>query len=169
MEGKSSIKGEESVIEYEEELHNYLERNWDIIPFTNEWTLEGSKYKTEIGEIDLIAKNKEGNEWLVIELKKDQASDETVGQILRYMGFVKRRLCSKDEVVIGLIIARDFDRQILYALSCCPEIRIKEYSYSNDGIEFVDLDIDLKIGLLDFVNLTPNEQKEFIEKLTKLE
>ena len=54
MEGKSSIKGEESVIEYEEELHNYLERNWDIIPLTNEWTLEGSKYKTEIeiGEID---------------------------------------------------------------------------------------------------------------------
>ena len=171
LEGKSSLEGEESVVEYEDELQNYLERNWEIIPFANEWTLcKKGKYNiSEIGEIDLLAKNKEGNNWLVIELKKDQASDATVGQILRYMGFIKRELLdSKDEVVMGLIIARDFDKKILYALSCCPEIRIKEYSYSNDGIEFVDIDKDLKISLIDFKKRTHNEQKDFIEELQKL-
>ena len=169
MEGKSSIKREETVFEYEEELHNYLEKNWDISPFGNEWTLKHSKYKTEIGDIDLLAKNKEKNEWLVIELKKDQTSDETVGQILRYMGSVKRsKLYLKDEVVTGLIIARDFDKQILYALGCCPEIRLMRYSYSNNRLDFEDIDIDLEIFLIDFVKLSPNKQKERIDEFEKL-
>ena len=170
LKGKSSLEGEETVFEDEGELQNYLEKNWDISPFGNEWTLKHSKFKTKkIGEIDLLAKNKEGNKWLVIELKKDQASDETVGQILRYMGYVKRHMLnSKDEVVMGLIVAGTFDKQILYALGCCPEISIKKYSYYNDGIEFVDIDIDLEIGFIDFVKLTPNKQKAFIEDLQKL-
>ena len=170
MEGKSSIKKEESVFEYEEGLHNYLEKNWDLSPFGNEWTLEGSKYKTEIGEIDLLAKNKEDNKWLVIELKKDQASDETVGQILRYMGFVKRsKLCSKDEVVIGLIIARNFDKQILYALDCCAEIRLKKYSFQNGRLKWEDTDdIGNEIFLIAFNKLTDNERKKFIDDLKQL-
>lgn len=170
MEGKSLIKNEERVFEYEEGLHNYLEKNWGLSPFGNEWTLEGSKYKTEIGEIDLLAKNEEDNKWLVIELKKDQASDETVGQILRYMGFVKRsKLCSKDEVVIGLIIARTFDKQILYALDCCAEIRLKKYSFQNGRLKWEDIDdIGDEIFLIDFNKLTDDERKKFIDDLKKL-
>ena len=167
-EGKSSIKRKELVFEYEEELHNYLERNWNISHFGNEWTLVGSKYKTEIGEIDLLANNKEGNEWLVIELKKDQTSDETVGQILRYMGFVKRsKLYSKDEVVRGLIIARTVDKQILFALDCCPEIRLMKYSFANNKLDLEEINIDHEIFRIDFDKLTPNEQKKFIDELKK--
>jgi restriction system protein len=51
---------------------------------------EGQQYDTDIGIIDILAIERESNSFVVIELKKGQPSDMVVGQILRYMGWVKR-------------------------------------------------------------------------------
>ncbi|MBD3215252.1 MAG: DUF91 domain-containing protein [Candidatus Lokiarchaeota archaeon] len=40
----------------------------------------------EIGRIDLLAKDKAKNTYVVIELKKGRSSDKVVCQTLRYMG-----------------------------------------------------------------------------------
>jgi len=37
--------------------------------------------------------------WLVVEHKRNQTSDQTVGQLLRYIGWVKRHLAEDGDVV----------------------------------------------------------------------
>jgi len=51
-------------------------------------------YRTDIGKIDLLAHHKKGKAWLVVEIKRNQSSDDTVGQAPRYMGYVREHLVS---------------------------------------------------------------------------
>ena len=49
----------------------------------------GRQFRTDTGPIDILAISKCGKELLVIELKKGKASDRVIGQIQRYMGYIK--------------------------------------------------------------------------------
>ena len=81
--------------------------------------LKSKQYKVNfnsgINRIDILVKDKKNKNHVVIELKKGQTSDETVGQVLRYMGWVKVNL--KDDNVKGIIIASSFDDKLKAALS----------------------------------------------------
>ena len=98
----------------EAHLHEFLVENWAKTQLGEEWDLleedgevTGSHYTTgAVGEIDLLAKHKKEPRWLVVELKRDQSSDATVGQILRYMGWVRAELAKSKESVEGLIVCR---------------------------------------------------------------
>jgi RecB family endonuclease NucS len=70
-----------------------------------------------IGQIDILARRKNGQDWLIVELKRDQSGDATVGQLLRYMGFVKHSLAKETDKVFGLIIAHALDEKLHYAVS----------------------------------------------------
>ncbi|WP_449443096.1 endonuclease NucS domain-containing protein [Ureibacillus acetophenoni] len=73
------------------------------------------KYNTKIvGEIDLLLVS-ESNEIIVIELKR-KASDETVGQICRYVGWVEEELAKSGQKVYGIIIAQNIDEKLRYAI-----------------------------------------------------
>ena len=50
--------------------------------------------------------------------KGNQTSDDTFGQLTRYMGWVKRHL--KDDNVKGIIIAGKYDKKLDYALEYAP-------------------------------------------------
>jgi hypothetical protein len=108
----------------ERHLQDFMFDNWDKISPGQEWNLHvedseivGCEYNTnEIGRIDLLAKHKFQPRWLVIELKRQQSSDDTVGQVLRYMGWVQQHLAVANESVHGLIIARQPDARLRYAL-----------------------------------------------------
>lgn len=108
----------------ERHLHDFLRDNWDRTTLGREWELysepgdedAGYEYPTGIGRIDLLAQHRQKREWLVVELKREQGSDETVGQVLRYIGWVRRELADPDEVVRGLVIARQPSKSLLYAL-----------------------------------------------------
>jgi restriction system protein len=50
----------------------------------------GQQYPTEIGPIDILAVEPGSKSFVVIELKKGRPSDQVVGQILRYMGWLRR-------------------------------------------------------------------------------
>ena len=65
--------------------------------------------------------------WLVIELKRDQPSDKTIGQVLRYMGWVEEHLAGPGETVEGLVIAREQDERLRYALRHTRDVRLKLY------------------------------------------
>lgn len=83
----------------------------------------------EIGYIDILAREPSTNSYVVIELKKGRESDKVVGQILRYMGWVAENLCQESESVKGLIICKDMDERLLYALKMVQDIiKIKLYS-----------------------------------------
>jgi restriction system protein len=92
---------------------------------------EGQQYHTdEIGTIDILAKDPKKNSFVVIELKKGRTSDRVVGQTLRYMGWVKKNLCTDGETVKGLIVCRDHDPKLSYALEMMKEIDVRYYTVS---------------------------------------
>ena len=78
----------------ERHLHEFLRDNWHSISLGQDWNLyeedgdpeAGYEYPCEVGRIDLLARHKAEPRWLVMELKRQQSNDQTVGQVLRYMG-----------------------------------------------------------------------------------
>ena len=162
-----------SNFEFEELLQEYLLKNWETSPFANEWVLQRpglfnkGKYNTgEIGELDFLAKHKTDPKWLVIELKRNQTSDETVGQILRYMGWVKENRANNEEMVEGVIIAASADDRIRYALLCTPDIRLQIYHLKDGKLKLEEPEsayLDAK-----FKNKTPAQMEELLEKLLSI-
>ncbi|HUT92521.1 MAG TPA: endonuclease NucS domain-containing protein [Thermoguttaceae bacterium] len=119
----------------ERHLHNFIFDNWSSLPLAKHWNLHeedgevvGYEYNTnEIGKIDLLATHRAEPRWLVIELKREQTSDDTIGQVLRYMGWVKEHLASQNETVEGLVIARESDARIRYALMHTTNVAFMRY------------------------------------------
>jgi restriction system protein len=66
----------------------------------------------------------------VVELKKGRVSDNVVGQIQRYMGYVKDELAEVDQVVKGVIIGLEDDLKIRRALSVTNNIEFYRYRVS---------------------------------------
>lgn len=91
---------------------------------------DGQQYATDIGPIDILAIEKKTKAFVVIELKKGRPSDRVVGQILRYMGWVKRNLCEDGQAVRGLVICQDHDPKLTYALEMTNNINVRYYSVS---------------------------------------
>ena len=85
------------------------------------------EFPTDIGRIDLLAKHRTDGRWLVVELKRSQTSDDTVGQILRYMGWVEEKLTEPGERVEGLIVARAADAKLTYALKRLADVSVQLY------------------------------------------
>ncbi len=110
-------------VSLERDLRDYLANNPGIIE--KGLILVQKEYDTkEIGRIDLLCKDKKGNH-LVIELKKGRKSDEVVGQILRYIGWVMDNIEGR---VRGIIIVNEPDDRLKYAVSPLKDmIKIKYY------------------------------------------
>ena len=120
----------------EKYLENFIVSNFTAI-FRGELTLfeddqgsDGQQYTTDIGPIDILAVERATNSFVVIELKKGRPSDQVVGQVLRYMGWVKEKLCVQGQAVKGLVICSEPDPRLSYALSMTNNVQIKYYSVS---------------------------------------
>ena len=92
----------------------------------------GQQYPTEIGNIDILATEPESNSYVVIELKKGRESDKVVGQVLRYMGWVKENLAKERKNVKGLIICKERDEKLDYSLRAIPRCNIEVKLYKVD-------------------------------------
>lgn len=124
----------------EKQLEDFLVENWDNIDLGTKYELlyeEGllvsQQYKTAIGPIDILAKNKNTGNYVVIELKRNQTSDDTAGQVLRYMGWVAENL--NNSKVEGLIIAGKYDEKLRYATEMLPSVDVYLYSVSFNLVE----------------------------------
>ena len=91
---------------------------------------DGQQYTTDIGPIDILAVEPASESFVVIELKKGRPSDQVLGQILRYMGWVKKNLCNDGQSVKGLVICREPDLKLSYALTMTENIGVRYYSVS---------------------------------------
>jgi hypothetical protein len=105
--------------------------------YIDETGRDGIEYPTEIGNIDILAVDEEGN-FVVFELKVSRGADRALGQILRYMGWVKKNI-AKDKKVKGVIVAKNVDEKLKYAASMVPDVNLFEYK----------LDFKIKEVLLD--------------------
>ena len=80
-----------------------------------------------IGRIDILAINTSSNDLYVIEFKKDIGDDEIVGQISRYMGWVKKNLASGSQNVYGIICVAQATEKLKYAAEANPNILISTH------------------------------------------
>lgn len=136
QDGEDEERLAEINMQMENDLENFLVENLQLINkdlklFQDEHGKLGRQYITEIGDIDLLCKKK--NDFVVIELKKGRSSDKVVGQISRYIGWVKEKL-AKENNVKGIIVVHDYDAKLKYAALANPNIELKYYQIS---IEFV--------------------------------
>ncbi|MFO7738901.1 MAG: endonuclease NucS [Desulfatiglandaceae bacterium] len=68
-----------------------------------------------VGRSDLICRDKNGN-FVVLELKAGHSSDSVVGQILRYIGYVRENWAKTEgKDVSGIILTPSFDEQLRLA------------------------------------------------------
>lgn len=121
----------------EKHLEDFLVQNWkqtelgrDYDIFEEDGELVGQQYQSDTGPMDVLAIKKDKSQLLVVELKKGRASDAVVGQILRYMGYVKQELAEPNQTVKGVIIALDDDTKIRRALAITPDISFYRYEVS---------------------------------------
>ena len=126
-----------TVFALEKHLEDFLVKNWkstqlgkkyDI--YQEDGELIGQQYPSDTGNLDILAISHDKKTLLVVELKKGRASDAVVGQIQRYMGFVKDELAEPDQEVKGVIIALEDDLRIKRALSVTTGIEFYRYKVS---------------------------------------
>jgi hypothetical protein len=158
-----------SFIEDETALKDFFRSRWENTPLYKEWELREVEYETgAIGRIDLLTHHRNEPRWRVIELKLLKSNDETVGQLLRYMGWVKENLSTEDEKIEGLIIVKSADESIRYALRCVPNIHMMKYSFKGGNLILKELKTDLDY-LMDLTGrLEPEQRDKLIETLRGL-
>ena len=126
-----------STFALEKHLEDFLVANWhqtelaqEFDIYEDEGELIGQQYQTDSGPLDILAVSKDRKSLMVVELKRGRASDTVVGQILRYMGYVKSEIAEADQTVEGVIIALKDDPKLRRAMQMVPSIRFYKYEVS---------------------------------------
>lgn len=121
----------------EKHLEAFLVANWNQTLLSKDFDIYeedgepvGQQYATDAGPIDILAISKDKKRLLVVELKRGRASDVVVGQVLRYMGFVKEQVAEADQAVEGAIIALEDDQKLKWAIAAVPQISFYRYQIS---------------------------------------
>jgi hypothetical protein len=130
----------------EKVLQKLLADNWEQTSLAKEWGIyevDGEPVGVEFpvgdaGRLDILCQKRGDDsdwqdEWLVIELKRDKGGHAAIGQLLCYMGWVQDNLVDdkSTEKVRGLLIVRELDSKLKYALKMCgAPIEVKKYNLS---------------------------------------
>lgn len=121
----------------EKHLEAFLVTNWNQTPLSKEFDIfqedgemVGQQYPTDTGPIDILAVSKDKKRLMVVELKRGRASDVVVGQILRYMGYIKGQVAEPDQSVEGVVIALEDDVKLKWALAAVPSVTFYRYQVS---------------------------------------
>ena len=97
-----------SMIVNEQTVEDILERNMGLIE--PGMTLVKRQLETEVGRIDLFARDSKGV-FTIIELKKGRTDDDVFGQLSRYLGWCKKTK-ARTENVRGIIIAKQIGKKL---------------------------------------------------------
>jgi hypothetical protein len=107
----------------EEHLETLIVKNWGEIDFCKDMELfvdedgtVGQQYTTDVGIIDLLARDKKHGDLVVIELKKGNTDYKVIGQILAYIDWVENNLASKGQMVRGIVIVAQGNKALFAAL-----------------------------------------------------
>jgi hypothetical protein len=117
----------------ETHLEEFMDKNWSHIDFgtsLQRYATEeenGRQFPAGQWSIDFLCKDTKSGNLVVIELKKGQTSDATIGQILRYMAWVEENTAEMGQKVEGIIIAREVDDALRYALKKIPNVKVLTY------------------------------------------
>lgn len=117
-------------------LEDFIEKNWAKI----NWGRKLSLYKSDAGtgrqfpagnwNIDFLAIDDASEGFVVIELKRDLSSDDAVGQVLRYIGWVRENVARKNQEVEGIIVCSEIDDALKYAVRELENVSVMKYKVS---------------------------------------
>jgi hypothetical protein len=117
----------------ETHLEEFIYQNWSNIKWGSPLELyktdeqDGRQFPAGTWSIDFLAIDKDKNDLVVIELKRGKTSDSAVGQLLRYSNWVKENIAEKEQKVRGIIIARNVDEALNYAVKNLENVEVRTY------------------------------------------
>jgi len=131
----------ESQFALEAHLEEFIDKNWDFIDFgeqlkryvTDEQS--GRQFPAGTWSIDFLCVGPDG-EFVVLELKRGRTSDSVVGQVLRYIGWVDENLVTSGKKTRGVIIAKDVDDALRYAIKSIPQVSLLTYKVDFELVPF---------------------------------
>lgn len=89
---------------------------------------DGIEFPTAVGPIDILAID-DSNAFIVFELKRARTPDHAIGQLTRYMWWVKQTI-GKEHEVRGVIVAKAITENLRYAVAVIPNVSLFEYEVS---------------------------------------
>ncbi len=99
---------------------------------------DGRQFSTPIGRIDLLCLSSE-REYVVVEIKAEEARDSVFGQILRYVGWVHRNIKGGKDNVRGIILAAQFPEAARYSRIGLLKPNYKEFiQFKEHGLNVQD-------------------------------
>lgn len=118
---------------YEKHLQSFLAKNLSVIESGLRLYQKGAETGVEFPaggrSIDILAVDTQ-NCLVVFELKVSKGYDRAVGQLLRYMGWIKKHLAEPEQAVRGIIVAREISEDLRYACAIVPAVALHEYQLS---------------------------------------
>ena len=118
----------------ERDLQGYLAKNLGLLESglklyeDEDGAFTGVEFPAGQRRIDILAVGADGA-YVVIETKVSRAYDRVVGQVLRYMGWIKENLAGDDRVR-GIVVASEISEDLILATSSIENIRLVEYEIS---------------------------------------
>lgn len=118
----------------EKDLQRYLAENLECIEpglrLHEEDGIRGIEFEAGGGRrIDILAVDGSGA-FVVLELKVSKGYDRVVGQLLRYVNWVRQNLAEPGQRVRGMIICRTMSEDLRLACSSIPDVELFEYQLS---------------------------------------
>ena len=123
----------ESQFALEAHLEEFIDKNWKHIDFGAELAKyevddqSGRQFPAGAWSIDFLCTDKANGDFVVIELKRGKTSDATVGQVLRYIGWVAENLAEPTQQVRGIIISQEVDDALKYAIKGLKNVNVLTY------------------------------------------
>lgn len=118
---------------YETDLRNYLAKNLNKLEtglrVYEEEGITGIEFPVGGRFIDILAVDAKGG-LVVIELKVSRGYDRVVGQLMRYVAWIRKNLAEPSQSVRGAIVAREISEDLLLACSMVPGVELFEYELS---------------------------------------
>ena len=118
----------------EHQLRDFLAQNLSSVDiagsrlalFVDSTGRDGIEYPTAVGPIDILAVDEAGG-FVVFELKRARTADKALGQLARYMGWVRHTI-GRQTAVRGVIVAKEIDQRTRYGASVIPGVSLFEYA-----------------------------------------
>ncbi len=117
----------------EAHLEEFIDQNWNSITFDSQLERyvtddqNGRQFPAGPWSVDFLCIDKKSGDFVVIELKRGKSSDSTVGQVLRYIGWVRENLAQAGQGVRGIIVAKEVDDALRYAVIGLENIAVFTY------------------------------------------
>ena len=134
VSGQGDVEASSTTFALEKLLEEFLISNWDKIGafrtyeiYTKDGEIVGRQFKAGEGKIDILAREKDTGNFVVIELKRNQTNDAVAGQILRYMNWIKKNFVRGKEDVKGIVIAGDIDDSLKLSLADRKDVQLMRY------------------------------------------